>query len=201
VHAAAAPPLPSALAVPWLSLAVLGCCTCMAVPLMHLVPLIEGQGIPAVDASGVLFAMLVVAIAGRVAFGVLADRIGAIPAYMTASLWQTALVFFFTRMHGLGAFYAFAMVYGFGYAGVMTGVLVTARELTPPARRASLMGVILAFAWLGHAVGGYQGGLFYDLTRSYTTSYANAAAAGVFNLLLMGAMLWTIRRTPRLAPV
>jgi len=200
VEAAATPPLPPAVAVPWLSLAVLGCCCCMAVPLMHLVPLIEGEGIPAVDASGVLFAMLLVAIAGRIAFGVLADRIGAIPAYMTASLWQTALVFFFTQLHGLGAFYAFAVVYGFGYAGVMTGVLVTARELTPPARRASLMGVILAFAWIGHAVGGFQGGLFYDLTGSYTTSYANAAAAGVFNLMLMGAMLWTIRRAPRLAP-
>jgi MFS family permease len=195
------PPLPPRLAVPGLSLAVLGCCSCMAVPLMHLVPLIEGRGIPAVDASGVLFSMLVVAIAGRVAFGALADRIGAIPSYMTASLWQTVLVFFFTQIQSLGGFYAFAVLYGFGYAGVMTGVLVTARELTPPSRRASLMGVILAFAWLGHAVGGFQAGLFYDLTGDYTVSYANAAAAGVFNLALMGTMLWLIRRRPRMLAV
>jgi len=193
------PPLPPGLVVPWLSLAVLGCCTCMAVPLMHLVPLIEGQGLTAVDASGVLFAMLVVAVAGRVAFGALADRIGAIPSYMTASLWQTVLVFFFTQLHELGSFYAFAVVYGFGYAGVMTGVLVTARELTPPSRRASLMGVILAFAWMGHAVGGFQGGLFYDRTGDYTLSFANAAAAGVFNLVLMGTLLWLIRRRRSLA--
>lgn len=199
--AAEPPPLPLAVAVPWLSLAVLGCCTCMSVPLMHLMPLMQGQDISASDAGSVLFSMLVVAVAGRVAFGRLADRIGPIPAYMAASLWQTALVFLFTQMHSLTSFYFFAMVYGFGYAGVMTGVLVTARYLTPPSRRASLMGVILAFAWMGHAIGGYQGGLFYDLTGAYTVSYANAAAAGVFNLLLMGTMLWTIRRKPRVAVV
>ena len=41
----------------------------------------------------------------------------------------------------------------------MTGLLMTARELTDPARRASQMGMILALAWLGHGLGGYQRGL------------------------------------------
>ena len=40
----------------------------------------------------------------------------------------------------------------------MTALLVTARALTPASRRATLMGVILAFAWLGHGLGGFQGG-------------------------------------------
>ena len=186
-------PLPLAVSMPLLSLAVLGCCTCMAVPLMHLVPLMDGQGISAADSGGVLFTMLIVAVAGRVAFGRLADHIGPMPAFMAASMWQAMLVFFFTQLHSLGNFYVFAVVYGFGYGGVMTGVLVTARYLTPVLRRASLMGVILAFSWIGHAFGGYQGGLFYDLTGSYTVTYANAAAAGLFNLLLIGPMIWTIR--------
>lgn len=85
------------------------------------------------------------AIVGRVAFGRLADRVGALPAYMTASLWQTVLIFIFTQIDSLGSFYAFALLCGFGYAGVMTGLLVTARELTAPERRATQMGVILAF--------------------------------------------------------
>lgn len=188
------PPLPASVVVPWLSLAVLGCCTCMAVPLMHLVPLIQGRGISAPDAGSVLFAMLMVAIVGRVAFGRLADRVGAMPAYMTASLWQTALVFFFTQIDTLNAFYAFSLLYGFGYAGVMTGLLVTARELTAPERRSSQMGVILAFGWLGHSLGGFQGGKFYDITGTYVVSYANAALAGVVNLVIVGTLYWMIRR-------
>ncbi len=195
--AAAAPSLPGSVAVPWLSLAVLGCCTCMSVPLMHLVPLIQGCGIPAPAAGGVLFLMLTVAIGGRIAFGKLADHIGAIPAYMTASLWQTVLVYFFTQMRSLDSFYALAAIYGFGYAGVMTGLLMTARELTDPARRASQMGIILALAWLGHGLGGYQGGLFYDLTGGYRWTYANAAMAGVFNLVLVGALYWRVHRRGR----
>jgi hypothetical protein len=52
----------------------------MSVPLMHLVPLIQGLCISGTDASGVLFAMLMAAILGRVAFGKLADLIGPMSA-------------------------------------------------------------------------------------------------------------------------
>ena len=186
--------LPTHVVVIWLSAAVLCCCTCMSVPLMHLVPLIQGKGISAPEASGVLFAMLIAAILGRVAFGKLADIIGAVPAYMTASLWQTALVFAFTQINNLDALYIFAAIYGFGYAGVMTGVLVTIRALTPVSRRAGATGIILAFAWLGHGIGGYQGGLFFDLTGTYTLSFANAALVGLLNLIIVGSLFVTIKR-------
>ena len=188
------PPLPPGVVVVALSAAVLFCCTCMSVPLMHLVPLIQGYCISAPDAGGVLFAMLIAAIAGRVAFGKLSDMIGPIPAYMTASLWQTVGVLAFTRIGDLSLFYVFAPIYGFGYAGVMTSVLVTARVLTPARRRATLMGIILAFAWLGHGLGGWQGGAFYDLTGSYTVSFANAAAAGIVNLMIVGTLFLMLRR-------
>jgi MFS family permease len=188
------PPLPLGVVTPWLSAAVIFCCACMAVPLMHLVPLIQGLCIAASDASGVLFVMLIAAILGRVAFGKLADVIGPIPAYITASLWQTSAVFAFTQIGDLRAFYVFAPIYGFGYAGVMTGVLVTARALTPAASRAGAMGIIIAFAWLGHGIGGFQGGYFFDLTGGYTAGFANAALAGMANLLLLGTLLLVVRR-------
>ncbi|TCH96499.1 MFS transporter [Roseococcus sp. SYP-B2431] len=191
--AAPVPDLPPGLVLVTLSAAVLFCCTCMAVPLMHLVPLIQGYCISGSDAGGVLFVMLIAAIAGRVAFGKLADMIGPIGAYLTASLWQTVGVFTFTQIRDLSMFYLFAPIYGFGYAGVMTGVLVTARALVPARHRAMHMGIILAFGWLGHALGGYQGGLFFDLTGSYTVSYANAAVAGLVNLLIVGSLLTAVR--------
>ncbi len=187
-------PLPVVVVVVWLSAATILCCTCMSVPLVHLVPLIQGQGISAPDASGVLFVLLLAAIAGRVAFGKLADMVGAIPAYLTASLWQTSLVFVFTQIGDLETFYAFAPVYGFGYAGVMTSLLITIRELTPASQRGGATGVITAFGWLGHGLGGYQGGLCFDLTGAYTLSFANAAFAGILNLLVVGSLFVTVRR-------
>jgi hypothetical protein len=56
------------------------------------------------------------------------------------------------------------------------------------------MGIVLAFAWLGHGLGGYQGGLFHDLTGAYDVSFANAALAGVINLIIVGTLYFTIKR-------
>lgn len=187
-------PLPTNLVVAWLCVAVLFCCTCMSVPLMHLVPLIQDRGFSAEDASSVAFLMLVVAIAGRVSFGKLADMIGAVPAYLAASFWQTVLVFFFIKFEGLMGFYIFAVIFGFGYAGVMTGVLISVRVLTPVSRRASALGIVLAFAWIGHGIGGYQGGFFFDQTGDYTRSFAIAALAGVLNLIIVSSLYFTINR-------
>jgi len=184
---------PNAIAL-WLGAAAILCCTCMAVPLMHLVPLMQDRGISLEDAGSVLFVMLIVAIAGRIAFGKLADMIGAIRAYWIASCFQTVLVFFFIQIDTLHGYYIFAVIYGFGYAGVMTGILVCVRVLTPLSNRASVLGIVLSFAFMGHAIGGYQGGFFFDLTGNYTLTYANAAFAGILNLILIGALYITTNR-------
>jgi hypothetical protein len=122
------------------------------------------------------------------------NSIGAIPAYLTASAWQTALVFVFMRLDSLDQLMAFAPVYGFGYAGVMTGVLVTIRRVTPVSTRATCTGVIIAFAWAGHGLGGVVGGYLYDMTATYDLTFAVAALAGVVNLAIIGSLgIWLAR--------
>lgn len=181
-----------------LCLAIILCCICMSVPLMHLVPLIQDRGIAAVDAGSVIFAMLLIAILGRLAFGVLADKVGALPAYMTATAWMTMMVFGFTFIDNLHSFYIYAVIYGFGYAGVMTGVLISIRVLVPVSKRASAFGIISMFGWFGHAIGGYLGGALYDYSGSYTMAYAVAAAAGVLNLIVVSTLFRKQRRSPEL---
>ncbi|QCO54398.1 MFS transporter [Pseudorhodobacter turbinis] len=186
--------LPTNVVILYLSAAIILCCTCMAVPLMHLVPLIQDRGFAPEQAGSVIFVMLIVAILGRLAFGKLADIIGALPAYMTATAWMTLMVFGFTYVERLSTFYVYAVIYGFGYAGVMTGVLVSIRVLVSPAHRASAFGIVTMFGWFGHAIGGYQGGALYDLTGNYTASYAVAALAGVLNLVIVSNLLRKQRR-------
>lgn len=180
----------------FLSVAVVGCCTCMAVPLMHLVPLVQDAGFSSSQAGSVLFTMLIVAVVGRVAFGKLADMVGPLQSWIVASFWQTAMVFFFTRIDTMSGFYLYAAVFGFGYAGVMTSVLASTAKLTPPARAGSSMGVVMAFAFLGHGLGGYQGGFFFDLTSGYSVSYMNAALAGAINLAVLAILLAIIKSDP-----
>ena len=192
--------LPHRTVVIVLSAAVLCCCTLMAVPLMHLVPLMQDRALSASESAGVMFAVLAAGILGRLVFGKLADMVGAIPAYMTASLWQTAMVFGFTQLDGLGSFYLYGLAYGFGYSGVMTGVLTTTTALTAPARRAGAMGIVTAFAFLAHGFGGFLGGRLYDITGGYTLAFAAAAAFGIANLVIVGGLYLRIRGGGRAVP-
>lgn len=187
--AAQVPPVPPAVAVPVLSAAVFFCCACMAVPLMHLMPLIQGFCIPATDAGGVMFAMLLAAILGRVAYGKLCDMIGPLQSWAVASILQTLGVLAFTQFTTFQGFLIFGLVYGFAYAGVMTSLLVAARALTPAHRRGALMGIILAGGWLGHAFGGFQGAAVFDLTGSYVGGFLIGSVAGVLNLSLVCLLL------------
>ena len=204
---AAAPPdeplagrLPHNVVVVTMSIAVIGCCTLMAVPLMHLFPLMQGKGIGAAEAGGVMLVMLTAGVVGRIFFGRLADMIGAVRAYLMASIWQTVMVFGFTQFQSVDAFYLYAVLYGFGYAGVMTGILTTVSALTRPSRRAGAIGIVVAFGFVGHGIGGWQGGMLFDLTGDYTASYAVAAVAGVFNLLVMMTLVMRMRGDRLLQP-
>jgi hypothetical protein len=44
------------------------------------------------------------------------------------------------------------------------------------------------FAWVGMALGAWQGGVFYDLCGTYFKSFANASLAGVVNLLILALL-------------
>ena len=192
--------LPPKYVITWLSIAVVFCCTCMSVPLMHLVPLIQDTGFALQEAGSVMFYMMIAAVLGRVFFGKLADNIGALKAYLIASCWQTVLVFFFIQISSLQTFYIFAIIYGFGYAGVMTGVLVSVRSLIPVSHRALALGIVTFFGWVGHGIGGLQGGFFFDIFQNYTITYTNAAVAGVINLVIVSALYFTIQKYKGVPP-
>lgn len=194
---ASVPPLAAKYAVPILSLAVFFCCACMAVPLMHLMPFMQGFCITPTEAGSVMLVMLIAAIFGRIAYGKLCDVIGPVESWAVASLLQSLGVSAFILFGSLEGFLFFSVVYGFAYAGVMTSLLVAARALTPSKQRGALMGIIFAFAWLGHAFGGYQGAAAYDLTGSYTGSFILGSLAGAMNLLLLIALLVLLSKNGR----
>jgi MFS family permease len=194
-------PLPPALIVLWLSVAVVFCCICMAMPMVHAVALAQDQGIKAERAAGILLLLFVGGFFGRIFFGKAADHIGGVWAYWLASAGQTALVFWFTQLTSLAALNLLAVFFGFMYGGVITSLVIALRELTPPHRRAVSLGIVMLFSGIGMGTGGFQGGFFFDLTGGYTLSFANAAGSGILNLAIVGALIMVIaRRTPRPVP-
>ena len=190
----AAYPVPPTLAVAWLSGAGLFCCICMGTAMVHAVVIAEDAGIGAKEAAGVILLIYVSGFFGRIAFGKLSDHIGSIRAYWLASFGQTVLIFWFTQLQSVSGFYTHAVIFGFFMSGVMTGLIVCVRELTPAHMRGISNGIVVLLAWIGMGLGGYQGGLFFDLSGAYEISYANAAAAGVVNLVVVGSLYSFVRR-------
>jgi predicted MFS family arabinose efflux permease len=160
----------------------------MAVPLVHLVPLGIGLGCTPQVAAGMLLSLMIAGVFGRLSFGWLADRIGGLPAYFIASLAQTSVVFLFVQTKDIATLFQLSVLFGFGFAGVMTCLLICAREAAPLRISGTAIAIVSTAGWVGMGLGGYQAGYFYDITASYLVSYANAAIGGVLNLLVVVAL-------------
>jgi MFS family permease len=171
-----------------LSLAAALCCICMATPLVHVVTLGSDRGLASRDAAGLLAVLMVSGMAGRVVFGRIADRFGALQTYIASSAGQTALAFLFPYATGAAQLYVLSALFGVVFSGAMTSFLTCAREYAPAGRIGLSIGVIMFFGWIGMAIGAWQGGVFYDLCGDYFASFANASVAGVANLLILALL-------------
>jgi MFS family permease len=181
----------------WLCVAVVFCCICMGTPIVHVASLGSDAGLGDGEAAGLLAVMMVAGMAGRLGFGRLADRTGNLQAYMVASAGQTSLAFLFPMMQTRSSLYLLSALFGLVFSGSMTSFILCAREWSPAGRTGLAIGIVMSFGWFGMAVGGWQGGLFYDLCGNYRPSFANASLGGVANLLVL-AMLYAVTvRRPR----
>jgi MFS family permease len=181
-------------AMTWMAVAPIFCCICMAVPIMHIAPLVSDLGFRADQAAGVMAVMMVSGAFGRVIAGRLADGIGALNTFLVVGLTQTFFACWFVNIHDLPSLYAVAVVFGLGYAGVMTCLLVTTRALLPARMVGVGMSVTSLAGWLGMGVGAYLGGALYDLTSSYDLSFAAASIMGAVNVAILLALSIRSRR-------
>ena len=185
--------VPHKISIAWLSVAGFFCCVCMAVPLVHLIPLGIDLGCSPQTAAGLLLSLMIAGVFGRLFFGWLADRTGGLPAYFLASLAQTSVVFWFTQTKDIMVLFQLSVLFGFGFAGVMTCLLICAREAAPLRISGSAIAIVSTMAWIGMGLGSYQAGYFYDLTAAYLLPYGNAALAGLANLAVVGLLFWYLR--------
>ena len=178
-------PLSEKEAITWLCSAVIFCCICMSVPIVHLVPLLTDAEFTIEFATSVLMVLMFCGAFGRILGGKLGDTIGALPAYMLMSLGQTVSVIWFPYVTNPIGLYLLAAFFGFTYSGVMSSILVTTRMVVSAkfAGRANSLGSF--FGWTGMGIGGFLGGYFFDLYGDYFWSFAFASFMGVINLLVL----------------
>ena len=181
-----------------LALAAFLCCVCMGIPLVHLASFVGMMcGSPAIGAASLLVAMLF-GVVGRVCFGLVADRIGYLSSYALASAVQTFSVLAYPLLSDYLSFLALSAVFGFGFAGNMTSVVLCVRNAVPADRFGGALGMVMLAAWAGMGTGAYVAGALFDIYLSYTLPFTLAGVAGLLNLIVIGAMMFMCRSAGRL---
>jgi len=178
------------------------CCATHSGPIFHTVSYAVSCGIPMIAAVSIYSVEGLAGMAGRVAFGILGDRLGAKRVLVSGLLLQAfgALAYFFVRE--LSGFYAVATLFGFLYAGVMPLYAVLVRENFPPRMMGTIIGGTAMAGSLGMATGPLAGGLIYDNFASYSWLYVASWGLGIGAFLM--AMTFRpfpkLQREPALAP-
>jgi MFS family permease len=186
--------LPEKEVIIWISCAIIFCCLCMAVPIVHLVPLLTDAQFSLEFATSVLMVLMFCGVAGRILGGKLCDVIGALPAYLMMSLGQTVSVFWFPHLTDALALYLLAAFFGFSYSGVMSCILVCTRMMVSARFAARAMSITSFFGWTGMGLGGFVGGYFFDLNGDYFWAFAFASIMGVINLIILLAFYNRVNR-------
>ncbi|NHL66641.1 MFS transporter [Burkholderia ambifaria] len=155
------------------------CCATHSGPIFHTVSYAVSCGIPLIAAVSIYSVEGLAGMGGRIAFGLLGDRLGAKRMLVAGLLAQAlgALGYYFVRT--LDGFYAVATLFGFIYAGVMPLYAVLARENFPLRMMGTVIGGCAMAGSLGMAAGPVAGGLIVDALGSYGWLYLGSFAIGI----------------------
>jgi MFS family permease len=141
---------------------------------VHIVPFARDQGVSLGGASLALTAYGIGSVGGRVAAGVLSDRVGTLTtmrvAYALQALSLVALLWLPSREMLLGSLAAF----GAGFAAADTMIAKAIPEVFGVRAIGAIMGV-LTLGWrTGAAVGPAAAGFLYDMSGSYAVPFGLA---------------------------
>ena len=162
-----------------LALTFFACCAAHAGPIFHTVTYAQTCGLAPLAAVTIYSVEGLAGLGGRLALGVLADRLGVKRVLIAGLLIQAFAAFAFIYASRLGQFYAVAATFGFAYGGVMPLYAVLAREYFGQRILGAVFGAAAMVSSLGMALGPALGGWIFDTFGRYTWMYVGSAAIGL----------------------
>jgi MFS family permease len=162
-----------------LALTFFACCAAHAGPIFHTVTYAMTCGLAPLAAVTIYSVEGLAGLGGRLALGVLADRLGVKRVLIAGLLIQAVAAFAFIYASRLGEFYAVAATFGFAYGGVMPLYAVLAREYFGQRILGAVFGAAAMVSSLGMALGPALGGWIFDTFGRYTWMYIGSAAIGL----------------------
>jgi len=184
----------------WLLITVhlLGCVS-HSIPLVHVVAMATDVGIDRLVAASVLGFLSGFSVISRFGMSVLADLIGgkrALAFTMTVQATSILILLFATEVWH---FYLFSFFFGVGYGGEMVIFPILNRDYYTGWPIASIYGYQLFGAGVGMAIGGYLGGVLFDLTGSYTSAIWIAVLTGYGSVVAALSLTPPVRKATKAA--
>ncbi|SJZ78727.1 Predicted arabinose efflux permease, MFS family [Enhydrobacter aerosaccus] len=179
----------------WLALAGIGCCVAMSMPQVHIVAYCADLGYGVARGAEMLSLMLGFGIVSRVASGWIADRVGGIKTLLLGSTLQAVALFLYLISDTLTSLYVVSALFGLFQGGIVPSYAIIVREYFPSREAGIRMGIAVSATIVGMALGGWMGGVFFDLSGSYRAAFINGIAWNALN----GAIAWwlLLRQTRR----
>lgn len=179
-----------------MAVAGVGCCVAMAMPQVHMVALAVDLGCTPVVGAQILSVMLIGGFISRVAFGLIADRLGGAMTLILGSTLQCFALSLYLPTGGVTGLYVVSLVFGLSQGGIVPSYAVLIREYFPSAEAGARIGFVIMATIVGMALGGWLAGVIYDATGSYTYAFVNGIAWNVLNIAIMLTII-AKTRTPR----
>ena len=178
--------LPPHVAQGMLWIAVIGCCSAMSIPIVHLVSHVTDQGYTLDQGARVLSVLFLAAFVSRLGFGMLADRIGPVRTLLIGSASMAAMLLAFAFATSYAGLFTAALLFGLGFSGIMPCYPLLIRILFPVSEAGGRIAAQYMFAAGGMALGGWLGGVVFDLTGSYSPAFLAAFAFNALNFVMIG---------------
>lgn len=162
-----------------LALTFFACCATHAGPIFHTVSYALGCGLSAMAAVSIYSVEGFAGLVGRLAFGMLADRVGVKRMIVAGLLLQALAAGSYVLVSGLGEFYGVAFAFGLAYGGTMPLYSALARSYFEPRVMGTVLGALTLTSSLGMALGPAVGGWIYDTLHTYAWMYLGSLAVGL----------------------
>ena len=183
-----------------LNFMVLGCCVCHSCILLHGVSHMTDTGLAASAAARVIAIMAIFGMAGKIANGLLADRIGAKWAMAGFLGLQAIMIPLFIEARTAPTFYTWAVLFGLGYGGPMPVYAMLFREYFGIRSIGTILGVFFMVASVGMGSGGLMGGMMHTSFGSYAAPFLTSTITGMIAAILALTLPSPKREAPAVAP-
>jgi MFS family permease len=149
------------------------------IPFVHVAPYATDRGISEFNAALIVGAIGAGSVAGRLALGGMADRVGRRQAMIGSFLLMALTLASWLAATELWSLLIFAFVFGVGYGGFVALAPALTTDYFGVRHAGAIIGLLYTSVALGTLVGPTLAGVAFDLRDSYTLPIVLSAAANL----------------------